>query len=86
VASSIKSSYWLCVGLLGACLLCELVFLAQLPIPLRSIAFSRVAALAAIIVGVVLLSNIARYVGAVILGASALYTISVIFGANPHFS
>ena len=83
VASNIKSSYWLCVGLLGACLLCELVFLAQLPIPLRSIALSSWWPLSLRSLSVSLLvSNIARYVGAVILGASALYTISVIFGAK----
>ena len=75
MAISTKSSYWLCVALLGVCLLCELALLAQLPVPLQPVAFGRVAALAAIIVGVVLLSNIARYVGAVFLGASSLYTI-----------
>ena len=75
MAISTKSSYWLCVALLGVCLLCALAFLAQLPVPLQSVAFGRVAALAAIVVGVVLLSNIARYVGAVFLAASAFYTI-----------
>ncbi len=75
MAISTKSSYWLCVALLGFCLLCELALMAQLPVPLQPVAFGRVAALAAIIVGVVLLSNTARYVGAVFLGASSLYTI-----------
>ncbi len=74
MATSTKSSYWLCVGLLGACLLAELAVMAQLPTPLRSAVLDRVAFVAAVIVGVVLLSNVARYVGAALLGASALYT------------
>jgi hypothetical protein len=75
VATSTKSSYWLCVGLLVTTLLSQLAFVAQVPAPVRSVALKGVLFVAAVIVGVLLFSNFARYVGAIVLGALSLYVI-----------
>jgi hypothetical protein len=69
------SKYRLCLGLLVASLLAELALMAQVPAPLQSGALSRVLFIAAVVLGIALLSNIARYVGAAFLAASAFYTI-----------
>jgi hypothetical protein len=82
VATSAKSRYWLCVGLLVTSLLSELAFFAQLPASLRSVAVDRALFVAGLLVGVLLFSNFARYAGAIILGASSLYTIYAFVGTD----
>jgi hypothetical protein len=69
---SLKSSYWLCVCLLAASLLGELAFFVEVR---NQLALDRVVFLVAATGGVLLFSNIARYVGAAFLGLSSLYTI-----------
>jgi hypothetical protein len=79
------SNYRLCVGLLVASLVSELAMMAQVPAPLQSDALRRVLIVAAIVLGVLLLSNIARYVGAALFAASSFYTIYA-FGTHSTHS